>query len=1693
MADGNNADSHHSLNVDTLHQLPRDIQGSENSLPLSPQWLLPKPGDIKHGMESHLNPFPGLASRGGTTKLSRDGEDAHSSEKKRDVFRPSVHDLEAGRRDRWRDEERDTNSAIRRDRRKDGEKESGDNSKMDRWGETPTRHSGEPRRAPSDRWNDSSTRDANFDQRRDNKWNTRWGPDDKESESWREKSQDSVRDSELPRDKVLSHVTNHGKEDKDVDHHRPWRSSSFQSRGRGEPPHQQTLTQKPPAFNYGRGRGEYSPPSFSVGRGRIGSSGSVLSNTSSHSLGAVSDKGEGSHLDHSLFKYSRIKLLDIYRTAAVSSHERLLDEYSEVPTSLTQAEALEPLALSAPSPEEVVILKGIDKGDIVSSGLPQISKEGSIGRSSTDIGQLGRAKIGSKEDLPSAYDDYKVENTDDPHTAPLSYSSSHFEKYAHPYGSDNLQMHNDTKFSHEAMQSDPASHNRANEASISREVTMQGSPVYPAAPWRSESMVERSQASAHDWKDLPPQFRSRTSETSWQNREGVYSEYGSESTIKRQLSDALDRDQEARKSMQHTSPEDLSLYYKDPQGEIQGPFSGVDLIGWFEAGYFGIDLQVRIANALPGTPFSSLGDVMPHLRAKAKAPPGFGAPKPNDIPEMINRPSLSNLGMLQANSSEIDILKNEARSRNESMTEVENRFLESLMSGSLGSSPLGKFGSSEGLQGYMGNTPVGMPGMGPESGKDINYLLAQRMSLERQRSLSNPHYATSVPIKSELGSDSPTQQSKLLPSMIDSNRQVPLSQGVDLMSLLQGVADKSASSAINNGVPSWSNFPVQGGLETRQDKMDMHHNQHFPQTAYGLQQQIEKLLSSGGLSQDPPQMLNLLKQQYMLSQLQLQSQTPVPPQLSSLELYQQQQQQQQQQAQQLQHAHYQKLQHQQMQEKQMKKLALHQLLISQALSENHKHITGPVVPAMSGPVGYGSPFEVYQSNSQVPLPGAFPSQISQDAGHRASSEASALGLPHQVFANTNQEIQDTTRGEQIDETLRKESLLVPAMAGNIPISEMTRNSLNEISVLQNGIIPERFSSGMEDHTLQTTQTGDSFPPDSIHISRADSKEVSMPEQVDSLWGPTPDILAEVHNEQIHSEPPLAKEIKGDEALEGKKISEKKSKKQKNSKGNASSEKVKGTLQSKQNEIERISPNDSKIGVSTAADHFLESVEGKVQDQPNEAELVSQQQVPTQSNIRAWKPAPGVKAKSLLEIQQEEERVAQKQIASSDAAAPASFVSSPMPWTGIVSNAEPKIFRDTRVQEAKSDSTSKAKSKKSPLHDLLAEEVLAKSEDKVLEKESSLPSIPVIPVDDDNFIQAKDSKKNRKKSGKGKGSVVKSSPPVDAVFASSPVEKSKSNRQLEKEVLPPAPPSGPSLGDFVVWKGESTNNTAPGPAWLTDSGKLTKPASIRDIQKEQGKRGSSIAPTPQQAPIPTPQKPQSTRGNRGTSSTSPTPINFIGSSQSKSRVDDDLFWGPLDQSKQESKQSGFPSLGSKGIPAKGSSSRQKLTGSSKAVGRTDTMTKQSEAMDFRDWCESETVRLTGSKDTSFLEFCLKQTTSEAETLLVENLGTFDPDHEFIEKFLNYKELLSADVLEIAFQGGRKVPAAVGGNTHHHHQNNNTKTLAREIDYEMSPSGTNESTKGGKKKGKKGKKVSPSVLGFNVVSNRIMMGEIQTIEE
>ncbi|MQL80735.1 hypothetical protein Taro_013184 [Colocasia esculenta] len=72
------------------------------------------------------------------------------------------------------------------------------------------------------------------------------------------------------------------------------------------------------------------------------------------------------------------------------------------------------------------------------------------------------------------------------------------------------------------------------------------------------------------------------------------------------------------KFRQGVPPEELSLFYRDPQGEIQGPFLGVDIISWFDQGFFGIDLPVCLTDAPEGTPFQQLGELMPHLMLRAQ-------------------------------------------------------------------------------------------------------------------------------------------------------------------------------------------------------------------------------------------------------------------------------------------------------------------------------------------------------------------------------------------------------------------------------------------------------------------------------------------------------------------------------------------------------------------------------------------------------------------------------------------------------------------------------------------------------------------------------------------------------------------------------------------------------------------------------------------------------------------------------------------------------------------------------------------------------------------------------------------------------------------------------------------------------------------------------------------------------------------
>ncbi|XP_013610747.1 PREDICTED: uncharacterized protein LOC106317482 isoform X2 [Brassica oleracea var. oleracea] len=1641
------------LSINPPHQIFKDVQGSDNPIPLSPQWLLSKSGKSKTGM--------GTVEAQCLHNPSGNGEETPDNPKKKDVFRPSLLTAETGRREGWRDEERDTFSATRNDRWRNGDKDFGDIKKVDRRDNVGSRQFGEPRRwtdsgnkdagteqrrGPSDRWTDSGNKDAGTEQRRESKWNSRWGPDDKEAENARNKWDEAGKDGEIIREKGPSLPSSDG------DHYRPWRPS--QGRGRGESLHSQSTPNKQgTGFSHSRGRGE-NTAIFSAGRGRMSSGGSLFTSATnqSHPPGSASEKGESGTGEPYHLRYSRMKLLDVYRMADTVCFEKFPDGFIEVP-SLTCEQPSDPLAICAPSSEEVNILDGIEKGKIVSSGAPQISKDGPSGRNPAEFSQPRRLKpAGSREDMTSATDVSKEEIGE-------------------------TRNYPDDKFRPEASHEGYAPFRKGNEVQGNNHVQ---------SPRRQPG--ERSSRISHDWNDPSADNKLKSSDTVWSHPKDSINHSGSnvislpqskgesrwqigeDPALRRQPSLVFDREREVRKPMP-SSPEELSLFYKDPQGLIQGPFSGSDIIGWFEAGYFGIDLLVRPASAPIDSPFSLLGDVMPHLRAKSGPPPGFSDAKPSQTTDAAGSPAFPGVGTVHAGMGETDMLQNDMRYKQVGGTVAENRFIESLMSGSLNN-------PSQGVQGYAVNSSGGLSLPVTDGGADM-YLLAKKLELERQRSVAGPFSYWPGPESANL-----MLRSENVPEVA---QQPARSPSTDLLSILQGAKDRSAPS-VSGPIPAWSH-PNQ--------KDDLHHAKSFQtQTSFGVQQQRQleqnsplagllgqpignnpagmlppDMMLVPGLSQEQ-QSLNLLQQQQLL--LQMNAQTPLSSQQQRLLI-----------------EKMLLLKHQQKREEQQQLLRQQQQLFSQVLADQQHP------QQRFGEPSYGQlqqsfdalrlqeSKDVTQVNQQMQLPvshearGAnltdFVSVNQATSQNVATVGTHHLNLQHQLFGNVDPRMSEGgVPTDQIDGTHKKD--LQSDYERSIPADYM--NSLySEKPVLLPASFPNNESA--------TPETSDSK----------------------SLENQTKDVFAgqgETSNELNVEIPPT--EVKSNEVSGGRKTSEKKSKKQRGNKHSA--EPVKAASKSSLQEAKQ-----RETGIADDSEIKVRGESGV-----NESSL---QNTRTQPG-RAWKPAPGFKPKSLLEIQMEEQRVAQAEaLAPKVSTSSGSVGGLASPWGGIVANSDPINLRETlgesvttQAGAVKPESVPALKGKQSHLRDLLADDVVAKSvvkERDVVGSSSNdtytqITSTNAESLDDDNFIDAKETKKSRKKSARAKNSAAKTAAHVPAVvdtsLSTSSIEKGKNARiaqQQLKEDLP-AIPSGPSLGDFVLWKEEPVNNPSPAAAWSTGPKKSTKPSSLRDIVREQKKMTTSSHPPP--SPVPTTQKPTPPQAVPQSSwSRSPSQAVSQSSLQSKSKGDDDLFWGPVEQTTQESKQGDFPQLssqnswGTKTTPGKGSAgsslNRQKSVSASSPAshkGKKEEVTKLTEANGFRDWCRSECLRLLGSEDTSVLEFCLKLSRSEAETLLIENLGTVDRDHKFIDKFLNYKDLLPSEVVEIAFQSKGSSSSVV--------KSRNNKA-AEEEEYYKAPSANEGFSKvgGGKKKGKKGKKVSlsSSVLGFNVVSNRIMMGEIQSIED
>ncbi|KAJ1386325.1 GYF-like domain superfamily [Sesbania bispinosa] len=152
---------------------------------------------------------------------------------------------------------------------------------------------------------------------------------------------------------------------------------------------------------------------------------------------------------------------------------------------------------------------------------------------------------------------------------------------------------------------DGGSYKVADEVPSNREPTFEeNNYVHPGAAWHATPLSEHASTLMHDSRDVSSDVRPKSSDMSWSHqpkdphtqwennfdylsdtRDVAKWQSSEDPIVKRQLIGILDSELETRRFPQ-TSSEELSLFYKDPQGRVQCPFKGIAIIGWFEAGYF---------------------------------------------------------------------------------------------------------------------------------------------------------------------------------------------------------------------------------------------------------------------------------------------------------------------------------------------------------------------------------------------------------------------------------------------------------------------------------------------------------------------------------------------------------------------------------------------------------------------------------------------------------------------------------------------------------------------------------------------------------------------------------------------------------------------------------------------------------------------------------------------------------------------------------------------------------------------------------------------------------------------------------------------------------------------------------------------------------------------------------------------------
>ncbi|KAL5717385.1 hypothetical protein ACHQM5_010395 [Ranunculus cassubicifolius] len=578
----------------------KDQVSSENSIPLSPQWLYAKPSDAK------IVPSAASETRGSSSlplgnsmeSVQKEGWRLDGSQDKKD-WRRAAQESESNRR--WREEERETSLLGRRERRKDDRRVDSGSSREAADGRA---------LASTDRWNDANNRTAGHETRRDNKWSSRWGPEDKEKESRIEKRTD-VDKEDVHNEKHSSAGNvrvNPERENESRDKWRPRHRLEVASGG-------SSVYRAAPGFGLERGRVESTIVAFAPGRGRANISGNASLNrpSSSGPIGAVPADKSNYHRKSETFCYPRGKLLDMYRKR-LPTFEAKPDGMEDV-SPITQSELIEPLAFVSPDAEEEDVLTSISEGKTTNSGAPYHSSKNKTS-SSDNLTGAGEMTFTDSKDVQPCLNTEQTGRSfvEDSKGARQVYDTNEYG-YASQYNILDATKSHLKEFENDVMptagQTDfsSASVSRSNDVSSVR--PLGGSHESEVNIGLSIQTGDSTYMTGFDGgraaslnvlpDDSTSHFPQSPHEVSNANDQ-YFKSNGQVNVFERGV-----------------PPEDLSLYYRDPQGEIQGPFLGVDIISWFNQGFFGTDLLVCLTDAPEGTPFAELGDVMPHLRLNARS------------------------------------------------------------------------------------------------------------------------------------------------------------------------------------------------------------------------------------------------------------------------------------------------------------------------------------------------------------------------------------------------------------------------------------------------------------------------------------------------------------------------------------------------------------------------------------------------------------------------------------------------------------------------------------------------------------------------------------------------------------------------------------------------------------------------------------------------------------------------------------------------------------------------------------------------------------------------------------------------------------------------------------------------------------------------------------------------------------------